>query len=265
MSVDHAEYLYLLWRGALERHGVAPTLLTDEQRKEIEAQAARGCRLIRGALARPEARFAPEPDPAQVAQVLASAGIDNAALDCDEKALARAVARELRAAWVIERIVGAVTVDEDAVRGCYEQQPAQRHAPEMRLARHILITINEDYLENRRESAHARLVRVAEQWPATAFDALAARHSECPSALEGGLLGRVRRGQLYPALEEALFQLPPGAMSGIVESPLGFHLLYCEEIIPARTIDFHEAAPVIRRRLQEKAQREALRALLEGH
>src|SRR5690606_29960784 len=112
---------------------------------------------------------------------------------------------------------------------------------------------------------HVRLVRVAEQWPATSFADLAMRHSECPSALEGGLLGKVRRGQLYAALDEALFRLMPGEMSGIVESPLGFHLLHCDEVIPARVIGFDEAAPIIRRRLQDKARREALRALLEGH
>ena len=39
------------------------------------------------------------------------------------------------------------------------------------------------------------------------FADLASRHSECPTALEGGRLGEVVPGQLFPSLDAALFAL----------------------------------------------------------
>ncbi len=266
-----AEYRYLLWRSAHERHGVAPWSLAGAKRADIEAQALRACQMMLGALTRIEAKQAPAPAPETVAAMVASFGSDTLARQetlrrcrLDEAQLRDLVAADLRAEWVIRRLIASVSVSESAVREHYEKHAAQRLTPELRTARHILVTVNEDFIENRRESAHARLVRAAEQWPATDFATLASRVSECPSALEGGFLGQVRRGQLYPALEQPLFRLAPGEMSGIVESPLGFHLLHCDAVAPPREIGFHEAAPAIRRRLQDKARRELLQSLRDG-
>lgn len=45
------------------------------------------------------------------------------------------------------------------------------------------------------------------------------------TASEGGQLGSVARGQLVPALDEAIFSLSPGEVSFPILSPAGFHLL----------------------------------------
>jgi len=61
------------------------------------------------------------------------------------------------------------------------------------------------------------------------FADLALKHSECPTALQGGVLGIVPRGKLYPELDAVLFSLKVGAVSDIVESEIGFHLLLCKQ------------------------------------
>lgn len=51
--------------------------------------------------------------------------------------------------------------------------------------------------------------------------------------MEGGLLGNVTPGKLYPELEPVAFALTAGQISPVVESEIGFHILRCDEIHPA--------------------------------
>ncbi|MCK5115477.1 MAG: peptidylprolyl isomerase [Candidatus Aegiribacteria sp.] len=57
------------------------------------------------------------------------------------------------------------------------------------------------------------------------FTDAAAGHSDCPSASNGGDLGPFPRGVMATAFEEAAFALEPGNISGIVETPFGYHLI----------------------------------------
>lgn len=62
------------------------------------------------------------------------------------------------------------------------------------------------------------------------FEAVAREASEDPgTASRGGDLGFVDRGTLFPAFEEAAFQLSPGQISEVVETPVGFHLIQAVE------------------------------------
>ncbi len=59
--------------------------------------------------------------------------------------------------------------------------------------------------------------------------ALAKLHSDCPSAPDGGELGRFTRGELVPQFESAMFSLAAGQVSGVVETPFGYHVILREE------------------------------------
>ena len=94
--------------------------------------------------------------------------------------------------------------------------------------------------------------------------ALAEAHSECPTALEQGLLGEVARGKLYPELEAVLFTLQEGHFGGPVETRLGFHLIFCERIHPAQAPPFTKVRDAIRTRLVERSRRDCQQAWLAG-
>lgn len=58
------------------------------------------------------------------------------------------------------------------------------------------------------------------------FAQLARQYSNDPgSASQGGDLGFVKRGVFYPEFEAAAFALAPNQLSGIIESPVGFHII----------------------------------------
>lgn len=262
---------YLLWRIAVARFGRRPWALSDAERAEVEAQAAREQRVITRALAATKgpvveagrevveaamSAWAEEfPDRETFHTELRRGGLDEAGLRA-------AIADELQAGLVLEAIGGAATVEESAVRAWYEQRRGQLVAPERRMARHILITFNEESPENLPDRARERMARVVEELKTGAeFGALALRHSECPSALDGGRLGEVRRGQLYAELEAPLFTLQPGGWC-LTESPLGVHLLRCDAVIPPQPISYDAAAPSIRARLEGVARERAMKMWL---
>lgn len=58
------------------------------------------------------------------------------------------------------------------------------------------------------------------------FGTMAKKYSEDPgSAVQGGDLGFVKKGVFYPEFESAAFSLETGELSGVVESPVGFHII----------------------------------------
>lgn len=58
------------------------------------------------------------------------------------------------------------------------------------------------------------------------FAEMAKKYSEDPgSASKGGDLGWASKGDFYPEFEAAAFALKPGQVSGVVETPVGFHII----------------------------------------
>jgi parvulin-like peptidyl-prolyl isomerase len=65
------------------------------------------------------------------------------------------------------------------------------------------------------------------------FAEAARKHSEAPSAAEGGRLGFIaRHGTMPEAFAKAAFALEPGEISPPVVTPFGVHLIRCDEVRP---------------------------------
>ena len=73
------------------------------------------------------------------------------------------------------------------------------------------------------EALRARLA-AADDVPASFREAAAAR-SDCASFVSGGDLGNRTRGRMSPAFEAAIFALPIGGLSGVVDTEVGLHLI----------------------------------------
>lgn len=173
--------------------------------------------------------------------------------DLDEARLLQALARQCKVNTILDKVDAAepVEIDEVEVGIYYHANFDKFQQPERRDAYHILISVNEDFPENARPRALERIQAIAaklERKP-WLFGELAGRHSECPTAMRGGRIGLVRRGQLFASLDAALFRLKAGGLSKVVESEMGFHLLLCKAIQPPQTLSLQKATPHIRKTL----------------
>lgn len=184
--------------------------------------------------------------------------LDLAANGFDESALSTAVERELRVESVLEKVAAATPpVSLIEAENYYRLHPAAFDRPEARRLRHILIACDTP-AEHRQAAAHLDALR-ATVGDAETFAAAALRHSQCPTAMDGGRLGVVKHGQLFAELEPTAFALARGATSAATASPLGQHLLRCDEIMASGMLPFTDVGPRIVERLSDKRRREAQR------
>lgn len=200
---------------------------------------------IEACLGEIRARYASEDD--------YQADLDRIGLDA--AALRQAVERDMVVEAVLERVgARAAAVSDTEVEIFWFMHKDRFRRAETRVLRHILITINEQLAGNEREVArnkiaaiHERLLKNSER-----FAEQALKHSECPTAMNGGLLGSVPRGQLYAELEAAAFALPAAALSAPVESELGWHLIRCDAINAERQSQLAEVRQTIREHLEQQ-------------
>ncbi|MGZ8378560.1 MAG: peptidylprolyl isomerase [Gemmatirosa sp.] len=178
--------------------------------------------------------------------------------------LQRDVAKNLASLWVDYQLLGAAaaagdsladqkTIDEavwavvaqERIRKLGEQvlsnvqqdtsNVAARYASgELLAARHILIGFsnqapqpNQQVPQAVKDSARRKAEAVRTQVTAGNFADLARRNStDAGSAANGGSLGIFPKGAMVQPFEQALVGLQPGQVSGLVETPFGYHIIY---------------------------------------
>ena len=265
---------YHLLRNALEMFQSKPAGLAHPQYQQALSKAQRSYQIESLVLAAPEAEGVVIPSAQLAAAMQQVAGRyasedefeqDLASNELDRDGLREALHREMIFDAVMQRVSAkAATVNDIDMRLFYEMHADRFASPELRTARHILITINPEFLENTRPMAQDRARKLAAklQTKPNRFADTAKRHSECPTAMEGGKLGEVKPGDLYPELEQVLFSLSEGQVSDVVESEIGFHVLLCEKIKPAKRMPFSKAAPRINEVLTERRRRNCQKAYL---
>src|SRR5882724_4815164 len=102
-------------------------------------------------------------------------------------------------------------------------------AGNVRLFQHILIRIPQSAVppveQQKEKEANAVLVQAVAKRGLN-FAQLARRYSEDPGTkTKGGYLPATPRGQFVPAFDSAAWLLPQGAMTAVVRTPFGFHII----------------------------------------
>jgi peptidyl-prolyl cis-trans isomerase D len=161
-----------------------------------------------------------------------------------------------------------VTVADGELEKYYQRHLDRYEIPEQVRAAHILIRSPQGAAEAQRQEKRALAEKVLQEAKAGKdFAALARRYSEDPgSAAVGGDLGLFPRGAMVPSFEEAAFALKPGEISGIVESPFGFHVLKAIEHIEAGVRPLVEVTVEVRAGLlAEKARQLAFEKAMDAY
>jgi peptidyl-prolyl cis-trans isomerase D len=139
------------------------------------------------------------------------------------------------AAYLPKDFAALAAPSDDEIKAYYDEHRDDRFtAPEEVRARHILIKLPPAADEKARAAARTKAEDVlAKVKKGADFAKLAQDVSEDPgTAGKGGDLGLFSRGHMVPAFDAAAFALEPGAVSAVVETPFGFHIIKVEEKLP---------------------------------
>lgn len=128
----------------------------------------------------------------------------------------------------MEAIKKGITVPDADLRKYYEENIARYATPEERRASHILVKADKDAPAAERDKARAKAQALLEEVrknPASFAD-VAKKNSDDPgSAANGGDLEFFSRGAMVKPFEDAAFSLAKGAISDLVESDFGYHII----------------------------------------
>lgn len=148
-------------------------------------------------------------------------------------------------------LIPGMQVNDDEMKKFYTENASKFQGDEQRRASHILISFGVSATaqakQEARKKAEEMLAEVRKN-PKN-FEALAKKYSQDPgSAEKGGDLGVFGRGAMVKPFEDAVFSMSPGAVSDLVESEFGYHIIKLTEIKgQAQTYD--DVKPQIRAEL----------------
>ncbi len=152
-----------------------------------------------------------------------------------------------------------IQIPDAELRSYYQQNLATYQLPEKVRATHILLK-TEGKSPEESEKIKARATDLLLQARKGAdFAELAKKNSEdTVSAANGGDLGSFARGAMVPEFDQAAFTLGVGAISDLVKTQFGYHIIKVLEKQPAHTQTFEEVENLIRPTLlQRKAEQKA--------
>ncbi len=124
-------------------------------------------------------------------------------------------------------------VTEEEVQQFYNDNADKFKGNEERRASHILIGFGVNPTPAAKEEARKKAEQVLEEVrkDSDQFAELAKKYSQDPgSAANGGDLGMFGRGVMVKAFDDAVFSMIPGAVSDLVESEFGYHIIKLTEI-----------------------------------
>ncbi|QUN05332.1 nitrogen fixation protein NifM [Shewanella yunxiaonensis] len=256
---------YLTAKVATERFNLNPEFLSATQQTEVQLQVKQLGRLQQAILGAKEAAgvvLAPQQLDAAVAECAArfesaeAFAVSLAKQGLSEPGFRAALYDELLCEVILDKIAADVPpLSRKQAYEYYLTHQQQFSRGRLWYLKQILITINNDYAENQPDNARSRIRHVRELADSKDFAALALQYSECPSAMEQGLLGWCEESKLFPEIAAALPALQPGEVSAPIETELGFHLVLYTEMKPAKVASFHEAFPLLAQRHNERAKK----------
>ena len=129
-----------------------------------------------------------------------------------------------------QQVLPAMVTDADMVKeahNIYDNTVKQIGPDGLVQVAHILLRLDQKATQEQQNAAKVRIDSIYNALKNGAdFAELAKKVSQDPgSGRQGGLLPFVQRGQLVKEFEDVAFALKDGEMSGIVQSPYGYHII----------------------------------------
>ena len=165
-----------------------------------------------------------------------------------------------------DEIALKVAVKPEQVTDFYAKNPDQFKQGESVRASHILISVPKGADAATKAQARDKAEQVLKEVKGGGdFAALAKQHSADPgSAAKGGDLGFFQQGQMVGPFNDAAFSLAPGAISDLVETDFGFHIIKVAEKKEGRTIPLEEVRPQVEQYLERLNRQEQTETFVNG-
>ena len=123
----------------------------------------------------------------------------------------------------VDSIAEALVIPPDEIENSYIANIDRYSTPGRVRASHILLGLGDKDEDTVRRQGEAIL---AQAKAGADFAELARQYSEDEATAElGGDLDFFGRGQMLPEFEAAAFEMEPGAVSDLVQTPIGFHII----------------------------------------
>lgn len=152
-----------------------------------------------------------------------------------------------------------IKISEADLRSYYDQNAARLSGVEERRASHILINAPKDAPVADRQKAKEKaesLLKAVRAAPDSFADIAKMNSQDTGSAAKGGDLGYFARGAMVKPFEDAVFAMKKGAISDLVESDFGYHIIKLTDVKEPKQRSFEELRAGIEHDLQaQQAQR----------
>ena len=124
---------------------------------------------------------------------------------------------------------------------------------------HILIAVDAQAGAEAKEQARQKAEQVRKEiLEGKDFAEMAKKHSTCWSAPNGGDLGIRKQGDMPAEFDKVAFALEKGAVSEVVETRFGFHIIKAFENTPARVVPYEQMRDFLKKYLQEEESKKKL-------
>lgn len=144
---------------------------------------------------------------------------------------------------------------EAELKTFYKENAENYDTPETVKARHILVSAAGDEAGAKTKIKELRKQLVDKK---ADFAQLAQTHSDCPSKAMGGDLGEFGRGKMVPAFDKVAFTAEPGAISDVIQTKFGFHIIQVLEHKDSKLSSFEGVKARIGRELLEEKKRKVV-------
>lgn len=144
-----------------------------------------------------------------------------------------------------------VSVVDQEIADYYDAHSDDYREAEKRTVRQIFFPVNKAAsaaeIEAQRKKADFAYEEATK--PGADFPRLAEKHSEGPAQSRGGALGSVKKGEVFPELEQLIFSTAKGETSKPTRTRVGFHVIHVDEVKPGTMITLDRVSGKIRNKL----------------
>ncbi len=161
----------------------------------------------------------------------------------------------MRIRLIQREIKSRVAVSDEEIGAYYLKHREDYEGKETVRIRQILLPLpkEEDQAEKEKIRANAEAIRKL-LLNGESFELLSVKYSQGSAAAAGGDIGYIEKGMILHEVEEVAFSLSLNQISGVIESPVGFHII---KVIDRRGAGFKNIESV-REEIREKIDQEKM-------